>query len=550
MEYDFSGWATVNDKLCSDGRIIRHGAFKDCDGLEVPLVWNHSHNDPENVIGKALLENRDRGVYCYGSFNDTAAGRVSKTLVEHGDIKALSIYANQLKQVSNDVIHGVIREVSLVHAGANPEAFIDTIIAHSDECDEEAIIYSGEDLSLEHSEKKEAETDNKPEGEVKMEKERTVGDVFNEMTEEQQTVVYAMIGQALEDAGVSDNEEDGEVKHNIFENDTDNTVLEHAAMEAILNDGKRCGSLRESFLQHADEYGITNIEYLMPEAQTLTAEPELIGREPSNWVDIVISGVHKSPFAKIKSVFADITEDDARAKGYIKGKLKKEEVFSLLKRTTSPTTVYKKQKMDRDDLIDLKDFNAVAFIKREMRIMLNEELARAYLFGDQRLASSDDHIDTNCIRPAYSDADLYVIKKEVDPNAADFASILIDSCVEAQDDYRGSGNLTAFFESGTVTKMLLLKDGIGHRLYKNLNELAAAMSVDRIVKLPKGIIPAGTHGLVLDLKDYNVGADKGGEINMFDDFDIDYNQQKYLMETRCSGALTKPYSAIVFKTAD
>lgn len=565
-KYDFSGWATKNDIRCSDGRTIRANAFSQNDGCEVPLVWNHQHGGVDNILGHALLENREEGVYAYCSFNDSEAGKKAKMLVQHGDIRSLSIYANQLKQTGMDVIHGLIREVSLVLAGANPGATIDAILEHSDGAVSEAIMFFGEEdgISLEHAEEKEEEPkkeepkkeESKEEEKVAEEKktEETVGDVLSTLNEKQTAVVNYVIAEALSAGKNNDSEGEKEMKHNLFENEQEvkqNGELSHSAMTTIISDAKRFGSVKESFLQHAAEYGIDNIEYLFPDAKTLESTPSFIKREPSDWVDTVMNGVHHSPFSRIKSVFADITEDEARAKGYIKGKYKKEEVFSLLKRTTTPTTIYKKQKMDRDDVVDITDFDVIAWLKTEMRMMLNEEIARAILFGDGRLASSDDHINETNVRPIYNDDDLYTIKKTITvPQDSTLGETLIDASVEAQDDYQGSGNLTAYMQNTVVTSMLLLKDGFGHRLYKNLNELAAAMNVNKIVKLPKGIIPSGVYGVIVDLKDYNIGADKGGAINMFDDFDIDYNQMKYLIETRCSGALTKPFSAITLKAAE
>ena len=559
-KYDFCGWATKNNLLCSDGRTILKDAFKHNDGQTVPLVWNHQHNEPNNVLGHALLENRDEGVYAYCTFNDTESGREAKKLVEHKDVCALSIYANQLKQEGMNVIHGAIREVSLVLAGANPGAFIDSIIAHGEESDEEAVIFTGEDIVIEHSDDGSETDDSKMNNEEKKSEEnkeskgeKTVGDVFNSLTDEQKDVVYAMIGQALEDAGVSDkeNEEEKDMKHNIFDNETKNeNVLSHDAMNTIIADGKRFGSLKESFIQHSAEYGIENIDWLFPEAKTLNNPPELISRQPNGWVDIVMKGVHHTPFSRVKSAFADITADEARAKGYVKGNLKMEEVIKLLKRVTDPTTVYKKQKLDRDDVIDITDFDVVSWLKAEMRTMLDEELARAFVFGDGRSSISADKIDDTKIRPIISDSELFTISKTVTPAENEtIGHAIIRTVVKAQDEYRGSGNLTFFTKAGVVSDMLLLEDAQGHRLYKDINELALACGVNRIVKVPDSIVPTGYHGVIVDLNDYNVGADKGGSINMFDDFDIDYNQQKYLIETRCSGALTKPYSAIALKTA-
>ena len=553
-KYDFSGWATKNNLLCSDGRTILKDAFKHNDGQTVPLVWNHQHNEPNNVLGHALLENRDEGVYAYCTFNDTESGQEAKKLVQHKDVCALSIYANQLKQQGMNVIHGAIREVSLVLAGANPGAFIDSVIAHGEESNEEAIIFTGEDIVIEHADNEckteESKVDNK---EKKPDGEKTVGEVFEAFTDEQKNVVYAMIGQALEDAGVSDeeNEEENNMKHNVFDNDTQNeNVLSHDAMNTIIADGKRFGSLKESFIQHAAEYGIENIDWLFPEAKNLNNQPAFIDRQPNGWVRIVMSGVHHTPFSRVKSMFVDITADEARARGYVKGNLKMEEVIKLLKRTTDPTTVYMKQKLDRDDAIDITDFDVVSWLKADMRTMLDEELARAFVFGDNRSSVSPDKIDDTKIRPIISDADLFTIKKTVTPGENEtLGHAIIRTVVKAQDEYRGSGDLTFFTKAGVVSDMLLLEDAQGHRLYKDINELALACGVNRIVKVPDAIVPTGYHGVIVDLNDYNVGADKGGSINMFDDFDIDYNQQKYLIETRCSGALTKPYSAIALKTA-
>ena len=553
-KYDFSGWATKNNLLCSDGRTILKDAFKHNDGQTVPLVWNHQHNEPNNVLGHALLENRDEGVYAYCTFNDTESGQEAKKLVQHKDVCALSIYANQLKQQGMNVIHGAIREVSLVLAGANPGAFIDSIIAHGEESDEEAIIFTGEDLIIEHADNKRETEDPKMDNENKKpEGEKTVGEVFEAFTDEQKNVVYAMIGQALEDAGVSDeeNEEENDMKHNLFDNDTQNeNVLSHDAMNTIIADGKRFGSLKESFIQHSAEYGIENIDWLFSEAKNLNNPPAFIDRQPNGWVKIVMSGVHHTPFSRVKSIFADITADEARARGYVKGNLKMEEVIKLLKRTTDPTTVYKKQKLDRDDIIDITDFDVVSWLKAEMRTMLDEELARAFVFGDGRNAISADKIDDTKIRPIISDSELFTISKTVTPAENEtIGHAIIRTVVKAQDEYRGSGNLTFFTKAGVVSDMLLLEDAQGHRLYKDINELALACGVNRIVKVPDSIVPTGYHGVIVDLNDYNVGADKGGSINMFDDFDIDYNQQKYLIETRCSGALTKPYSAIALKVS-
>ena len=555
-KFDFSGWATKANLKCSDGRTIMKDAFKDNDGKSVPLVWNHQHNDPTNVLGHALLQNRDEGVYAYCTFNDSEAGKTGKLLVQHGDVCALSIWANQLKQNLNNVVHGNIREVSLVLAGANPGAFIDSIIMHGEESDEDAIIYTGEDIVLSHSNESE---DKKMD---ENDKEETVADVFNTLSEKQKNVVYAIIGQALEEGEESDNEESeggNEMKHNVFDQTEEkkNDVLSHDAMNAIISDGKRFGSLKESFLAHADEYGIKQIDYLFPEAESLNNPPEFIKRE-TDWVSKVMNGVHRTPFSRIKSSFADITADEARAKGYIKGNLKKEEVFTLLKRSTTPTTIYKKQKLDRDDIIDITDFDVVAWLKSEMRMMLNEEIARAILIGDGRLSSSDDKINEQNIRPIASDAELYSVRVPVNVAASattdDKAKAMIRAAVKARKEYKGSGNPTFFTTEDWLTDALLLEDTMGHRLYKNESDVAAAMRVSNIVTVPvmegvKGPNGGDLIGIIVNLNDYNVGADKGGAINMFDDFDIDYNQQKYLIETRCSGALTKPYSALVLELA-
>ena len=571
--YDFSGWATRNDLKCSDGRIIRKDAFKANDGQKVPLVWNHQHTSQDEVLGHAILENRDEGVYAYCSFNDSESGKTAKILVQHGDIDALSIYANQLKQQGPNVMHGNIREVSLVLAGANPGAFIESIIKHGEESDEEGIIFTGETISLEHAETVDSSAekedvlehadsnkeDSKMADEPKnTEGEKTIGEVFDTLNEEQKNVVYAMIGQALED---KDNESEGgdeEMKHNVFDTDTQNqeNVLSHDAMETIIADGKRYGSLKESFLAHAQEYGIENIDYLFSDAKSPNTPPDFIKRE-MGWVQKVMSGTHHTPFSRIKSMFADITEDEARAKGYIKGKLKKEEVFSLLKRTTTPTTIYKKQKLDRDDVIDITDFDVVAWLKSEMRMMLDEEIARAILVGDGRLASSDDKINESNIRPIWKDEDLYNIKSTIEVDAAatadQKAKAFIRACIKSRKNYKGSGDPTLYTTEDVVTDCLLLEDTTGRVIYDTMEKLRTALRVKEIVTVPvmEGLTRTNTEGetlslmgIVVNLADYNVGADKGGAINMFDDFDIDYNQQKYLIETRCSGALIKPFSAI------
>ena len=560
-KYDFSGWATKNNLRCSDGRTILKDAFKHNDGQTVPLVWNHQHNDPLNVLGHALLENRESGVYAYCTFNDTEAGKNAKMLVEHGDVTALSIYANQLRQKGGNVEHGVIREVSLVLAGANPGAFIDSILRHGEASDEEGVIYTGEMLVLAHADEEPKEEMKEEDKKVEDKKEKTVQDVVDSMTEEQRNVMYALIGQALEGQNVEhsniENGGEDEMKHNVFENENvkdNNDVLTHAEEEAILRDAKRYGSLRESCLQH----GITNIDaagYLFPEYQNLNKEPDFIQRD-MGWVSKVMAGVHRTPFSRIKSLQANITEDEARALGYIKGKQKKEEVFTLLKRTTDPQTVYKKQKLHRDDVLDITDFDVVAFVKREMRMMLEEEIARAILIGDGRLTSSDDHISDQHIRSIANDDALYAIHHQVTPAAETpeaLAKAMIRESLRARKDYKGSGEPTLFCSESVLTEMLLLEDANGRIIYDSVAKLATAMRVKEIVTVPvmegaKNIAKdKAILGIIVNLRDYNVGADKGGAVSMFEDFDIDYNAQKYLIETRCSGALTKPYSAIVLE---
>ena len=567
--YDFSGWATKNGLKCSDGRTIMKDAFIDNDGKTVPLVWNHKHGDPDDVLGHALLQNRPEGVYAYCSFNDTRSGAIAKALVQHGDIASLSIYANQLKQNGSNVMHGMIREVSLVLAGANPGAFIDSVsVAHGEDGEEEAIIYTGEDLEFEHSEIDESESkdeteeishadenkeDSKPEKETEKmaeENEKTIGDVLDSMSEEQKKVTYALVGLALEEGQKTNDGGDSEVKHNVFEGDYENDdVMVHDAMNEIMTEGKRIGSLKEAYLAHAAEYGIENIEFINTEEKDIYDRPQWINNQPTDWVSVVIGGVHHTPFAKVRMQFADITADEARAKGYIKGKYKKEEVFKLLKRSVSPTMIYKKQKFDRQDIIDA-DFDIVPWVKQEMNVKFDEEKARAYLFGDGRDAADEDKVDEDCIIPIVNDEDLFTIKKVVTPEQGESVEhAIISAAVLAQDDYQGSGNLIGFFEQKQVSKMLLMEDQFGHRLYKTINELATAMGISKIVKVPAGICPANFYGVLVDLRDYNIGQKNAGKKSFFDDFDIDYNQQKYLMEEQLSGALTRPYSAIVLKSA-
>ena len=612
VKYDFSGYATKNDLRCSDGRTIRKNAFKDCDGKQVPLVWQHQHNEVRNVLGHALLENREDGVYCYGTFNNSEEGQDAKLRVQNGDITHMSIYANQLTQDHGNVLHGVIREVSLVLAGANPGALIDyPILAHSgEEVEDEAIIYLPDEdtISLyhgdeegqipetknekedevKHADKEDDMADEKkvPQEEEKGEKKETVKEIFDTLNEKQKKVVYYMIGQAIQDAknGGADKENDedeGEdMKHNVFENEMDyGPVLSHADMETIFKDAKKMGSLRDAVAYHQEEgvlahammpintsdgvyelpsqdtasqtYGIRDMNMLFPEYKNLNNPPEWIKRDTS-WVSVVMGGVHHTPFSRIKSSYANITEDDARARGYIKGKQKKEEVFTLLKRTTDPQTVYKKQKLDKDDITDITDFDVVAWIKSEMRIMLDEELARAYLIGDGRANDSDDKIKEDHIRPIAKDADLFNIKinlafkADTEPDVK--AKKFIDEVIRNRKFYKGSGNPKLFTTADMLTEMLLLEDGIGHKLYKSTQELATALRVSDIVEVEvmegQKIDGKDLVGIIVNLADYNVGADKGGAVEMFDDFDIDYNQYKYLIETRCSGALIKPFSAM------
>ena len=646
--YDFSGWATKANMLCSDGRTILKDAFKDCDGKKVPLLWNHQHNDPSEVLGHAILENRDDGVYAYASFNDTENGQLAKAILKHGDIESLSIWANQLKQKGGNVVHGVIREVSLVLAGANPGAFIDSVIAHGDEFDEEAEIFTGEEIEIYHSgvvvkekeeieeetlepeedeaeevkeevkeEKAEAKTEAKeeaketkdetPKNEDKDKKlchsdeesveetnskseeetkgmseeimhaddDKTVEEVFNSMTDEQKTVVYAMVGQALEDAGVADDDDEeggSEMKHNIFEEEYEqDDFLCHADQKAILDAAKRDRrSLKETMndfygedvvLAHSIDttgmetpvgqltYGFNDPSMLFPEYKSIDNMPQWIQRDQT-WVTKVMSAVHKSPFSRIKSVFADITEAEARAKGYVTGDLKVEEVFSTLRRTTDPQTIYKKQKMDRDNIIDITDFNVVEWIKAEMRVMLNEEVARAILIGDGRSSLATDKIKEDHIRPVVTDVPLFNIKVPVANNSS--YKDVIKAIIRARKNYKGSGNPTFFTTEDVITEMLLLEDQIGRPLYETMQALATKLRVKEIVPVEamegyKVTIDSEQKdliGVIVNLADYNVGTDKGGEINYFDDFDIDYNQEKYLIETRMSGALVKPFSAM------
>ena len=566
MEFDFSGYATKNDLKCADGRTIRHNAFKDNDGHTVPLVWQHIHNDPSNILGHAVLENRDDGVYSYCKFNETPAGQNAKLLVKHGDITSLSIYANKLVQKGQDVIHGAIREVSLVLSGANPGALIDNLsISHSDggytDVEDEAIIYTGLPISEDDLEHEEKEEDNQNGS-------KTVQEVFDTLNEEQKNVVYAMLAQVAEDVEHSDYEDTEilehdnlgggyDMKRNVFDNEQDDavgTVLNHSQIKAIFEDAQKTGSLKESMLAHAQTYGIEDIDILFPDAKTLTPTPDFISRR-MGWVPGVINGTHHSPFSRIKSVHADITADEARAKGYVKASLKTEEVFSLIQRVTTPTTIYKKQKLDRDDIIDITDLDVVAWLKMEMRMMLDEEIARAVLIGDGREPGDPDKIKEEHIRPIYKDADMYAHKVTLD-NKVDTDDI-VEAIIRSRKHYKGSGNPVLYTTTDLLTDMLLSKDQMGRRLYSTEAELASTLRVSSIVEVEvmDGVTRADDDelvdldllGIIVNLKDYNMGADKGGQVSLFDDFDIDYNQYKYLIETRCSGALTKPKSAIVIE---
>ena len=605
--YDFAGWVTRNDVKCSDGRIIRHNAFKDQDGTKVPLVWMHQHGGIENVLGNVLLQNRPEGVYGYGSLNDSEAADMARIVLKHDDVTAMSIFANNLTRQGNNVIHGTIREVSLVLAGANPGATIDEVVIHEDGYDnDELIFFNAEDNTLRHSDDGSIEfepledsivhaDDSKKEDDMADEKksstdtrsedsssdDKTLEDIFNSMTEEQKTVVYALVGQALEQGGGSDNDDSDEednVKHNVFDNeydaDTQNDVLVHDAMNEIITEAKNGYSMKKIFndyvadhiddgagdaIAHAATYGVDPVDYLFPDAKTITPTPEFIRRD-TGWVSQLMNRVHHTPFSRIKSVFADITADEARARGYMKGKLKKEEVFTLLKRSTSPTTIYKKQKMDRDDVIDITDFDVIAWLKGEMRGMLDEEIARAVLVGDGRMTDDDDHISEEHIRPIWKDAELYTIQAPIQLEGTetpdDIAKTFIRTAIKARKDYKGSGNPILFTTEDFLTDMLLLEDKIGHPLYDSVEKLATKLRVSQIVtvEVMEGLtrqVEDKTRtlmGIIVNPADYNIGADKGGAINMFDDFDIDYNQQKYLIETRCSGALIKPFSAIVIES--
>ena len=590
FDYDCSGWATKANVRCYDGLVIAQDAFKECSGKVVPMVYNHDHSNVDNVIGHCLLENRPGGVYCYAKFNDTDTGKTARQCVESGDLSAFSIFANGLKKVGSTVKHGFIREVSLVLAGCNPGALIDEVVKHSADEDYEggeAFIYNEDGLSLTHgmdpegnpledlthsADSGDAMTDDEAtQEEAKMADEKNEGktleQVYNSMTDEQKECCHALVGLALEEkegGNNDDGEEDDTVKQNVFDKDTNATVLKHSIEEInnVVKTAKSHGTMKAAFEDagmDSDElaHSIDNIDWLFPEDHLLDTTPRIIDK-PDDWVSVVMGAVHHIPFSRFKSMFADLTEEDARAKGYFKGNFKKEEVFGLLRRSTSPTTVYKKQKLDRDDVIDITSFGVVAWLKQEMRLKLNRELALAYLLGDGRLAASEDKIDENCIRPVFNDSDLFTIKVQCKTTGLttveDKYKALIKQILRSRKEYRGSGTPTLFTTEDALTEMLLLEDGIGHPLYADEAALARKLRVKNIVTIPEMEGRKGAKGgdlvcLIVNLADYTVGADKGGAVSMFDDFDIDFNAQKYLIETRCSGALTTPFSAMAVEWA-
>lgn len=590
FDYDCSGWATKANVRCYDGLVIAQDAFKECSGKVVPMVYNHDHSNVDNVIGHCLLENRPGGVYCYAKFNDTDTGKTARQCVESGDLSAFSIFANGLKKVGSTVKHGFIREVSLVLAGCNPGTLIDEVVKHSADEDYEggeAFIYNEDGLSLTHgmdpegnpledlthsADSGDAVTDDKAtQEEAKMADEKNEGktleQVYNSMTDEQKECCHALVGLALEEkegGNNDDGEEDDTVKQNVFDKDTNATVLKHSIEEInnVVKTAKSHGTMKAAFEDagmDSDElaHSIDNIDWLFPEDHLLDTTPRVIDK-PDDWVSVVMGAVHHIPFSRFKSMFADLTEEDASAKGYFKGNFKKEEVFGLLRRSTSPTTVYKKQKLDRDDVIDITSFDVVAWLKQEMRLKLNRELALAYLLGDGRLAASEDKIDENCIRPVFNDSDLFTIKVQCKTTGLttveDKYKALIKQILRSRKEYRGSGTPTLFTTEDALTEMLLLEDGIGHPLYADEAALARKLRVKNIVTIPEMEGRKGAKGgdlvcLIVNLADYTVGADKGGAVSMFDDFDIDFNAQKYLIETRCSGALTTPFSAMAVEWA-
>lgn len=602
-DYDFSGWATRNNIQCSDGRTILRDAFKQNDGQKVPLVWNHQHDDVNEVLGHALLENRAEGVYAYCKFNNTESGQTAKALVANGDVDKLSIYANKLKTHMNNVMHGCIREVSLVLAGANPGAYIDSVVVHGEgaEVEEEGVIYTDEPLVLSHSEgvdagdssTAEGHSDNNQNGNQKAEKdgkepeqdskkdnskkeeeeemdennEKTVQEVFDGMSDEQKNAVYAIVGQAVAEATgeVEDDDEENnndggnDMKHNVFDNDNNDNFLQHSEVVAdAIRDAKKYGSMKESFVQHAAINNIDGIDKLFPEATELYKEPKMI-EEDRSWVAKVMNGVKHTPFSRVKTTFGRMTEPQARAKGYIKGNKKADIQMSVLNRVTTPTTVYIKNEIDRDDVIDITDFDVVAWQKREMRKQLDKELARAILLGDGRNVSDADKINEQNIRPIVKDDDMYTIKYQITEGKDfkqegnshsendSFTKGIIRAALRARKQYKGSGNPTFFTTEDILTDMLLIEDQNGRRIYESIATLATALRVNEIVTIPEmeAKAYADVVAVIVNMNDYTAGADKGGSVNMFDDFDIDFNQMKYLMETRMSGALTVPYSAIM-----
>lgn len=597
MPYDFEGWATKNDMKCADGLIIKKDAFKVNDGKKVPLVWNHQHNKVGDVLGHAMLENRDNGVYAYCSFNNTQAGKDAKEAVQHGDVTALSIWANNLQQVGSDILHGVIREVSLVLAGANPGAFIESVLSHGEpmtDGEEECILYTGDGIFISHSADEPETTDGKEKNNMNDNNKsakndgggKTVKEILDTLSDEQKAAVGIMLEQmgndSTDDDDSSNNDkEDKSMKHNVFEGSALTQVLSHTAMKEILDDAKKLGSLREAVESHIQNgvlshgidinttgmttatgtqtYGFNDPSMLFPDYKSLNTPPEWLSRN-MDWVNKLMGQVHHTPFSRIKSMYANITEDEARAKGYIKAHQKKEEVFTTLKRTTDPQTIYKKQKLDRDDIIDITDFDVVAWIKAEMRVMLDEEIARAILIGDGRPGDSEDKIQEAHIRPVVKDVPLFntIVKVTVPANASeeDVAKATIKAIIRGRKQYKGSGKPSFWTTEDVTTEMLLLEDTIGHPIYKTEGELATKLRVGEIIPVEpmegqKIEVTVGSEkkeypliGVIVNMADYNVGADKGGAVTMFDDFDIDYNQQKYLIETRISGALVKPFSAL------
>lgn len=587
FDYDCSGWATKANTKCYDGLTIAEDAFKGCSGQTVPMVYNHDHSSLDNVIGHALLENRKGGVYAYAKFNDTPTGQTAKKCVENGDLNAFSIWANGLQKAGQVVKHGVIRELSLVLAGCNPGALIQEVVKHSaDNMDDEgceAFIFNDSgSLSLEHGMDPEGNPleeavlahsdDNKEDGKMAEETNgKTLKEVYNSMTDEQKECCHALVGLALEEQdgdGGEDEEDESDMKHNVFDKDAGKqTVLKHSIddINSIIKGAKTSGTLKAAFDNAGVEqgeidalsHGIDNIDWLFPEDHLLDTTPRIIDK-PDDWVSVVMGGVKHIPFSRFKSMFADLTPEDARAKGYVKGNYKIEEVFGLLRRSTGPTTVYKKQKLDRDDVSDINSFDVVSWLRNEMRYKLNRELALAYILGDGRQAASEDKIDENCIRPIFNDADLFTIKVQVATTGLskveDKYKAFIKQVIRSRKEYRGSGTPAMFTTEDALTEMLLLEDGMGRPLYADEAALARKLRVSKIVTVPemdgrKGAKGGDLAAVIVNLSDYTVGADKGGAVSMFDDFDIDYNAMKYLIETRCSGALTTPYSAMAIEWA-